>query len=63
MALLSGCEQWGVGAECLLECGGALHGCEWCQVRLSIAIVHRNEGEDDLPVQQLTLLQFRANVM
>lgn len=42
-------------AECCLAAKGA-------KSDSSIAIVHRNEGEDDLPVQHLTLSQFRANV-
>jgi acyl-coenzyme A synthetase/AMP-(fatty) acid ligase len=42
-------------AECCLAAKGA-------KSDSSIAVVHRNEGEDDLPVQQLTLSQFRANV-
>ncbi|KAG0631382.1 hypothetical protein M758_1G249200 [Ceratodon purpureus] len=42
-------------AECCLAAKGS-------KSDSSIAIVYRNEGEDDLPVQQLTLSQFRANV-
>lgn len=42
-------------AECCLAAGGA-------KSDSSIAVVHRNEGEDDLPVRRLTLSQFRANV-
>ena len=42
-------------AECCLATKGS-------KSDSSIAIVQRNEGEDDLPVQRLTLSQFRANV-
>ncbi|KAG0592479.1 hypothetical protein KC19_1G255400 [Ceratodon purpureus] len=42
-------------AECCLAAKGS-------KSDSSIAVVYRNEGEDDLPVQQLTLSQFRANV-
>ncbi|KAG0616880.1 hypothetical protein M758_5G148600 [Ceratodon purpureus] len=42
-------------AECCLTAKGS-------KTDSSIAIVHRNEGEDDLPVGKVTLSQLRANV-
>lgn len=45
--------------------GARLNAAECCLVSKPdsfIAVVYRNEGEDELPLQRLTLAQFRANV-